>query len=178
MRDAKAANSGQGAAFVARKANQPSEGYHYGRVLAPSGSTTMHRKEMVDVFLRNLPPSYAVHTSRRLVSYERIAGEDLHSHQQVLMLHFADNTTAEADLLIGADGIHSVVRSCMYEEAHRAGRCGVSNGTAIEECTRYRATKPVWTGILSYRCLIPTEKLYALNPNHTTAGIGAILCVS
>ena len=136
----------------------------------------MHRKEMVDVFLRHLPPSYTIHTSKRLTRYEQ-RGDDI-----ALTIYFADDTTAPADVLIGADGIHSAVRARMYEAAHR-DECGSSaSGRASsvppEDCPRCRAANPTWTGVCSYRCLLPTKKLYELNLEHTTAGIGAILCVS
>ena len=90
---------------------------------------------------------------------------------------------AEADVLVGADGIHSAVRTRMYEIAH-AKECLGADGEDGESspdwrtCPRCKAAAPVWSGLHAYRCLIPTEKLYALNPHHSTASIGAILCVS
>ena len=136
----------------------------------------MHRKEMVDVFLRHLPPSYTIHTSKRLTRYEQCADGT------ALTIHFADGTITSADVLIGADGIHSAVRARMYEAAHRdecgSAGLGSATSTSLEDCPRCRAANPTWTGVCSYRCLLPTEKLYELNPEHTTARIGAILCVS
>ncbi|KAI0787948.1 FAD/NAD-P-binding domain-containing protein [Fomes fomentarius] len=165
-------------AFVARKGNQSSEGYTYAYVLAPSGSATMHRKDMIDVFLRHLPSSYRLHTSKRLVKYTTLEGVS----GSPVTLHFADGTTAEADLLVGADGIHSATRMRMYELAHNS-ECATSGSSAsmavpLEECTRCAAALPTWTGVFAYRSLIPTEKLYSLNPTHTTANIGAVLCYS
>ena len=136
----------------------------------------MHRKEMVDVFLRHLPPSYTIHTSKRLTRYEQRADD------AALTIYLADGTTTSADVLIGADGIHPAVRARMYEAAHR-DECGSSasgraSSVPLEDCPRCRAANPTWTGVCSYRCLLPTEKLYTLNPEHTTDGIGEILCVS
>ena len=159
-----------GGAVHSRRACADFESYTH----TSAGSTTMHRKDMIDVFLRNLPPSHALHTSKRLVRYERATYED--PQQQRLILYFADGTTARADVLVGADGIHSVTRECMYERAHKS-ECDTSD-VQRTECPRCKAADPIWTGVTSYRCLIPTAKLYALNPNHTTASIGAILCVS
>ena len=136
----------------------------------------MHRKDMIDVFLRNLPFTCTIHTSKRLLSYT----EDESS--TAIVLTFADGTTAEADVLIGADGIHSAVRARMYEVAHAkeclgAGAEGAESSPDWRTCSRCKAAAPVWSGLHAYRCLISTEKLYALNPDHTTASIGTILCV-
>ncbi|KAH9945236.1 FAD/NAD-P-binding domain-containing protein [Epithele typhae] len=156
-------------AFVARKANQPSDGFHFAHVLAPSGSTTMHRKDMLDVFLRNLPPSHTINLSKRLVGYEQRS-----DGSPGITLSFADGTTAEADVLLGADGVHSATRTCMYAILH--GRDCAGSAASVADCPRCKASVPAWTGVCAYRNLIPTEKLYAMNPKHTTASVGAILC--
>ena len=135
----------------------------------------MHRKDMIDVFLRHLPPSCTLHTSKRLVKYTQV------DERSPIVLHFADGTTAEADLLVGADGVHSATRRCMYDDVHQkecTGTRSESEDTPVEKCARCAASRPTWAGIYAYRFLIPTERLYALNPHHTTATIGAILCVS
>ena len=53
----------------------------------------MHRAEMVDVLLRHLPQSCAIHTSKRLLTYT----ED--KDRNTYVLHFADGTTATADVV-------------------------------------------------------------------------------
>ncbi|RPD61069.1 FAD/NAD-P-binding domain-containing protein [Lentinus tigrinus ALCF2SS1-6] len=164
-------------AFIVRKANQPEEGYTFISVDAPAGSETAHRRDMMDVFLRHIPPAYTLHTSKRLVRYTEVATDSTTGGS--LTLHFADGTTAEADVLFGADGIHSTTRTCMYEDAHTRQCVPYSHAENVpsrEECPRCAVATPKWTGMCSYRCLIPTEKLYKINPDHTTAGIGAVLC--
>ncbi|KAI9061056.1 FAD/NAD-P-binding domain-containing protein [Trametes sanguinea] len=169
--------SGLRPAFVARKANQASEGINYGYVYAPTGSTTMHRRDMIDVLLQNFPSSYKLHTSKRLTGYTTGPPQPT-TRERVITLHFADGTTAEADVLIGADGIHSATRYSMYAQAHEKECVPKGAGEKWQNCERCRAAVPVWTGIHSYRCLIATQELYALNPKHTTASIGSILCYS
>ena len=89
-------------------------------------------------------PHYTVHTSARLVSYMRSSDVETGSP---ITLHFADGTTATADVVIGADGIRSAVRSTMFE--------GSSTGP-----------RPKWTGTIVYRSLIQREALDAIWTNH------------
>lgn len=131
----------------------------------------MHRAEMVDVFMRNLPTQCQIHTSKRLVKYTETSKKGT----TVYRLHFADETTAEADVIIGADGIKSKTRAAMYEYAH-SSEC--KSETRREECGRCRFATPRWTGIVTYRYLIPSEKLRAINPNHRVFDSPALLSVS
>jgi len=84
------------------------------------------------------------------------------------MLHFVDGSTAVCDILIGADGIKSVVRRCFLmersEQAARAGRLADA-----EELLH--GINPTWTGIVAYRALIPTEKLRAYRDAHPDQNI-------
>jgi salicylate hydroxylase len=65
----------------------------------------LHRELLSAVAARS-PGS--VHTSHRLASFER--------NDTAVRLHFANDVTVEADMMIGADGVHSVVRSALFEE--------------------------------------------------------------
>ena len=69
--------------------------------------------------------------SKRLVSIEDKAGSD-----EPVFLQFADGTSATADAVIGADGIHSFVREFLMgkEEA-----------------------KPTFSGSIAYRGLVPMD---------------------
>ena len=84
----------------------------------------MHRADMVDVFVRHLPASCTIHTSKRLIKYT----EPRHPGG-AYVLHFADGSVAEADVIIGADGIKSKTRASMYEYAH-ARECLSAKGSA------------------------------------------------
>ncbi|KAI0666040.1 hypothetical protein C8Q78DRAFT_995036 [Trametes maxima] len=146
-------------AFVFRKSDVPRDGYEFGRVMVPNGSTTMHRADMVDVLVKNLPASCSIHTCKRLVKYTATS----RGGSPVYTLHFADGTSAEADVIIGADGIKSKTRASMYEYAHQRD---CPQNTTREECERCLKATPKWTGTVGYRYLIPSEKMREVNPEH------------
>lgn len=55
------------------------------------------------------------------------------------MLCFSDGSTSNADVVIGADGIRSVVRANMLSDAERV--------------------EPGWSGVTVYRALVPSNVL-------------------
>ncbi|MBB2914433.1 salicylate hydroxylase [Streptosporangium becharense] len=89
-----------------------------------------HRADMLAMLLRALPAE-AVRTDRRL--------ETLHQDGEQVELVFTDSrgekTTATADAVIGADGIHSTVRPLLVEEE-----------------------KPRFSGLCAYRLLVDAEQ--------------------
>lgn len=81
-----------------------------------------------------------VHFSKRFVRYERTAGG--------VRAYFEDGSSAEADVLIGADGVHSPVRGQYLPEA-----------------------EPVDTGVVGIGGTIPlTDEVMALAPQQLHAG--------
>lgn len=82
-------------------------------------------------------------------------------------MQFADGTSAEADVLIGADGIWSITRRCMYEAMAKK-----DEGAAEVLSPFQRFIDPLWTGIFAYRSLIPVEKL---GGTHFEAAEGKVL---
>jgi salicylate hydroxylase len=103
---------GAALAAVGAKVGEGSEYYRMdgtvvGRVLTTdssgwNGFYGMHRADLLRVFADALPRS-AVRTGHRCVAVEQQA--------DVAQLHFANGSTAEADVVIGADGIQSVVQT-------------------------------------------------------------------
>jgi salicylate hydroxylase len=85
---------------------------------------TVHRADLLDVLAAALPPGL-VTLGKRCVAVD--AGGD------VAVARFADGSTAEADVIIGADGIHSAVRT-----------------------TLFGPDAPRFTGKICYRSVIPT----------------------
>ncbi|GAA4738201.1 FAD-dependent monooxygenase [Nocardioides endophyticus] len=83
----------------------------------------LHRGDLHDVLLAAVPAG-AIHRGRRLVGLEQ-PGDGVE-------LAFADGSRARADVVVGADGVHSLVRETLFgpHELRFSGKAG------------YRATLP------------------------------------
>ena len=68
----------------------------------------MHRADLIKVLKTNIPERYSTHYEKKLLHYSEVL--DAHGAVSHLVLYFHDGTEAEADVLIGADGIRSTVR--------------------------------------------------------------------
>lgn len=99
-----------------------------------------HRAHFLDVLADMLPKGIA-HLGKRVVSYS-------HTSSSPVQIEFADGSFADCDVLLGCDGIKSVVRRCIFEGLAKEGNA---------EMLKY--VEPVWTGEVLYRCLIPSERL-------------------
>ena len=66
---------------------------------------TVHRADLLDVLVRALPPGI-VTLAKRCTSVRNEAAASVAT--------FEDRSTAEADLIVGADGIHSAVRASLF----------------------------------------------------------------
>lgn len=87
----------------------------------------MHRADYVDLLAGHLPAG-TVHTGHRAVGFEQRDG--------VARVRFANGVIAEADVVIGADGIHSELRPHVFPPS-----------------------QPVFHGTISYRGLVEAERL-------------------
>ncbi|WP_110883746.1 FAD-dependent monooxygenase [Mycolicibacterium wolinskyi] len=96
----------------------------------PARTWFLHRGEFQKALADALPPD-ALKLGRSCVGARE--------HRDGVQVEFADGTTADADLLVGADGIHSRLQ-----------------GTVT------RATEPVSEGIMAYRGLIPADRLHGI----------------
>jgi salicylate hydroxylase len=90
-----------------------------------------HRADLLAALVSALPAG-CLHVDHRLV--------DLIDHGDRVEARFADGASAEFDVLVGADGIHSAVRSALFG-----------------------AEGPVFTGCAAYRGLVPAERLRHLD---------------
>jgi salicylate hydroxylase len=87
----------------------------------------MHRADFVDLLAAALPEG-VVRTGHRVVGFEQDA--------DAAHVRFANGATAMADVVVAADGIHSVLQAQVVPPS-----------------------KPVFHGTISYRGLIPLERL-------------------
>ena len=87
----------------------------------------MHRADLVE-FLAKALPAGVVHTGHRGMGYDE--------HDGMARLTFADGTTAAADVVVAADGIHSELRPYVFPPS-----------------------KPAFHGTISYRGIVPLDGL-------------------
>ncbi len=87
----------------------------------------MHRADFVG-FLAAALPAGVVHTGHRATGFEQ--------HGDVARVSFANGTSAEADAVIAADGIHSELRPHVFPPSN-----------------------PVFHGSVAYRGLVPLERM-------------------
>lgn len=93
-----------------------------------NGMQSLHRAHFLDELVKEVPAQRA-HFNKRLHSLEET--------EDGVALHFKDGTTINADVAIGADGVHSKVREFLH---------GVE------------AANPVFSGAVIYRGLVPMDK--------------------
>ena len=89
----------------------------------PGQNVGIHRADLLALLAGQLPPG-TVRTGHRCTGFSQDAGS--------ATVGFADGTTATADVVIGADGIHSVLQ-----------------GFVVAPAT------PVFSGVVAYRGLVP-----------------------
>ena len=87
----------------------------------------MHRADLVD-FLAAALPAGVVHCGHRGVGFEQVG--------DIVRVKFANGATAEADVVVAADGIHSELRPYVFPPS-----------------------KPVFHGTICYRGLVSRERL-------------------
>ena len=71
-----------------------------------------------------------------------------------IQISFADGTTAEADILLGADGIRSNIRTFVVDAETSSGHANGDGGASNEVADVVRTA---FTNTLAYRGLVPTE---------------------
>lgn len=107
---------------------------------------------------------------KRLVSY--IDPEDV---SLPIRLVFEDGKEATCDVLVGADGVKSAVRARMLNEL--AGRMDdEAQAEKLRECI-----PPRFSGAMTFRAIIPREKLTEISPESPVWTAGSIvrhLCIS
>ncbi|KAH8923128.1 FAD/NAD(P)-binding domain-containing protein [Atractiella rhizophila] len=136
-----------------------------GRTIAPGyQKASVHRADFLSLLLSRLPPTCTVHFSSRLTSYTSP------SDSSVTTLHFEDGHTFETDLLIGCDGVRSVVRAGLFGDEYKArftGTCAFRGLIEVEKARQALgdwATKPVmWLGVDKHVLHFPVRRQTLVN---------------
>ena len=124
----------------------------------------LHRAQFHNVLLRHIPDHVGMHTTKRLTSFIDPGDSD-----QPIRLQFADETEATCDILVGADGFRSAVRVKLFSDiADTIGN--TSRAEALRGCI-----PPRHSGAITYRTVIPREKLTQLPHDYTGWSIGKIV---
>ena len=96
----------------------------------------LHRGDLHELLQRRVPAE-VIRLGSRLVS--------LTERRDGVVLRFEDGSTARADIVVGADGVHSTVRDCLFE-----------------------AAEPSFTGKVAYRAVFPVELVTGELPGPST----------
>ena len=136
-----------------------------------SDAWSIHRTDLIAILVRHVPRT-CIRLGKRLVSYS----DPVHGS---ITLTFADHTTATCDILVGADGLRSVVRGQMMRDvdAH-ASSVGVGPGMgpgAGAHASFASYVHPRWTGTIAYRALVPLASIRARNPAHPMLRGGVVV---
>jgi salicylate hydroxylase len=87
----------------------------------------MHRADLVDMLAEALPAG-VLHCGHRCIAFEQDGN--------IARVSFANGASAQSDLVIGADGIHSELRPYVFD-----------------------SSEPVFSGSVAYRGLVPHERV-------------------
>ncbi|KAG1752199.1 hypothetical protein EDB19DRAFT_1627833 [Suillus lakei] len=124
------------------------EWFHY--TFEPYGPSNMHRQHLVDILKKNVPSSCTIRFNKQLTRY------DMQSPGS-LVLHFADDSTATTNVLVGADGVRSSVRKTLFETL---------DPDIVDPGKIRHYSDPSWTGTVVYRSVFSVEKLFKMDPNN------------
>jgi len=91
-----------------------------------SANFGMHRADFVDFLAASLPKGI-VHTGHRCIGFEQVGDK--------ARVKFANGATAAADIVVGADGIHSELRPYVFPPS-----------------------QPVFSGSVAYRGTVPSDR--------------------
>ncbi|KAI0772502.1 hypothetical protein BD413DRAFT_492566 [Trametes elegans] len=110
---------------------------------------TFHRPDMQRVFSENLRSAERIHLRKRVVSYTQPS-----DGTGKIEIQFQDGTTATCDILVGADGIKSRVRTTLY--THLADVAQAKGDTAQAEELR-PCIPAVYSGASVFRGVLKRE---------------------
>ncbi|GJE94484.1 FAD/NAD(P)-binding domain-containing protein [Phanerochaete sordida] len=117
------------------------EGHRIHLLRLPCPGHLFHRAHFLQAFVDVLPEGSA-HLGKRLESYHQA------NFLSPIELNFTDGSSAACDVLVGADGIRSVVRRWMFNDLAKTHGRDMLN-----------FIQPFFSGTVIYRSLVPAESL-------------------
>ncbi|ETS74632.1 hypothetical protein PFICI_13116 [Pestalotiopsis fici W106-1] len=102
-------------------AHGESKGTRVAELGRAKGRMSIARSDLLDGFWSLLPQETVVFGKKlAAIAEKQVAGEEGHGQRDMVEITFTDGTKAEADVLIGADGVHSLTRSHLLGADHPA----------------------------------------------------------
>lgn len=124
------------------------------------GSISFRHSQLVQTLAEHVPDRAKLHF-KRLISFS----EPPTGTRGPITLRFSDGSTDTADVLVGADGVHSVTRHLLLPlvaaDARRRGNSKLAQ--ALEAPGKMN---PVWSGTCVYYAKLSREKLERLYSGH------------
>ncbi|KAJ7644892.1 hypothetical protein FB45DRAFT_898914 [Roridomyces roridus] len=148
----KVPKDGESRGPIFRKSDQPSEGFDFHDHMMPYGPLGLHRPTLLEILQSKISDDCKIHTSKRLEGYDTL-------ENGVVNLIFSDGSTATADILVAADGVHSSTRASLFK-------------TLGEE----QYIQPVFSGTIAYRGGFPKSKLAEAFPDHWAMNHPKVWC--
>ncbi|KAL4256654.1 FAD/NAD(P)-binding domain superfamily protein [Pleurotus pulmonarius] len=139
---------------IYRKSDQKEDGYDFHSHLMPYGPLSIPRPKLLEMLQAKLGPNCRVLTSKRAIDFV------VENKSAQVSVMFSDGTRDAADIVIGADGVHSTTRKWFFTDL-------ANQQTDPVKAEAYlRLVPPKWSGTYAYRCNVPAEALQAKFPDH------------
>jgi salicylate hydroxylase len=119
--------------------------------------TAMHRADLLDVLTAKIPAS-AVRTAHRCVGFEQTP--------EVARVKFTNGETFEADIVVAADGIHSVLQKHATDPGHpeHSGMVAYRGLIEMEKVPEWRReVSQLWMGDRKHFLVYPVRKGELIN---------------
>ncbi|KAJ7133826.1 hypothetical protein C8R46DRAFT_1362359 [Mycena filopes] len=150
----KVPRDGESRGMIFRKSDQPTEGFDFHDHTLPYGPLGLYRPTLLEILQSRLSPNCKIHTAKRLESYTT-------SPDGSVNIKFSDGSAATADILVGADGVHSATRRSMF----------TALGAGYEQYI-----PPVFSGRIAYRGSASKAKFGEAFPDHIALNHPKVWC--
>ena len=114
---------------------------------------TAHRADLLDA-INGAVPDDAVRLGKRCARID-VGQAGATTNPGRARLTFADGAVAGADVVIGADGIHSLIRAAVTETTETTESTESTESTETTETTE---TPPAYSGVCAFRALVPAAE--------------------